>query len=93
MTLEELQAMVLKQKEELEALKAEKAATDEDLEKIKNERDEARKLNAKLFRSGVSTETKIMEQSGEAEETVEQFIDSFLSPAKKALMEMYGIKE
>ena len=93
MTLEELQAMVLKQKEELEALKAEKAAADEDLEKVKNERDEARKLNAKLVRSGVSTETKIMEQSGETEETVEQFIDSFLSPAKKALMEMYGIKE
>ena len=93
MSIEELQTMCLDLKAKQEELETTNTALKSDLEKITAERDEARKLNAKLFRSGVSPETKQMEESGETEETVEQFIDSFLKPAKEALMKLYNIGE
>lgn len=85
--------MMLELKAETEEIKTTNTRLKEDLEKVTSERDEARKLNAKLFRSGVSPETKQFEQEGETDETVEAFIDSFLAPAKKALMDMYGMSE
>lgn len=92
-TIEDLQNEILGLKEQLETMNTTIQSLNEDKTKITSERDEARKLNAKLMRMGVSKETEIMENNGEEPETIEQFIDSFLLPAKEAMLKAYGVKE
>lgn len=91
-SIEDLQKMVLELNEKLELLTSQKKATEDELDKVRKDRDEARTLNAKLFRSAVSPESAAIESTGEDAETVEQFIDSFLKPAKDALYKMYGVE-
>lgn len=91
-TIEQLQAMVLELKASVEQLTAQNQATKDELDKVTTDRDEARKLNAKLFRSAVSPEAAAIEAQGEQPETVEQFIDSFLKPAKEALYKQFGVE-
>lgn len=91
-TIEELQSMVLELKANVEQLTAQNQATKDELTKVTADRDEARKLNAKLFRSAVAPEAAVIEAQGEEPETVEQFIDSFLKPAKEALYKQFGVE-
>lgn len=92
-SIEDLQSQLLECKEQIETMNATIQSLNDDKVKITTERDEARKLNAKLMRTAISKETEIMEREGETEETIEQFIDSFLLPAKEAMLKAYGIKE
>lgn len=92
-TIEDMQSQILELKEQLETMNATIQSLNDDKEKITSERDKARELNAKLMRRAVSKETEIMDDVGEEPETIEQFIDAFLIPAKQAMMKSFGIDE
>lgn len=92
-TIEDMQNEILSLKEQLETMNATIQGLNDDKTKITEERDKARELNAKLMRRAVSKETEIMDDVGEEPETIEQFIDSFLIPAKKAMLKSFGIDE
>lgn len=92
-TIEDMQNEILGLKEQLETMNATIQSLNDDKNKITEERDKARELNAKLMRRAVSKETEIMDNNGEEPETIEQFIDSFLKPAKEAMLKSFGINE
>lgn len=92
-TIEDMQNEILELKEQLETMNATVQSLTDDKNKVTEERDNARALNAKLMRRAVSKETEIMDNNGEEPETIEQFIDSFLMPAKKAMLKSLGIDE
>ena len=92
-TIEDMQNEILGLKEQLETMNATIQSLNDDKNKITEERDKARELNAKLMRRAVSKETEIMDNNEEEPETIEQFIDSFLKPAKEAMLKSFGINE
>lgn len=95
-TIEELQAKILELSDSNEKLSTEndalKKAHEEDVSTIK----QVRNINTMLYQKTSFGKTPASEGNTEDEdehiETADEFLDSFIQPAKERMEEMYGVK-
>ena len=74
MTLEEAQAKILEQQEQIQSLTTERDSLSQDNEKLKNESEELRKLNQKYFNKLIAQDkSEPEEDKPEAVPTCEEF--------------------
>lgn len=92
-TLEELQSQILALKQENEQQKTQISALEakhtEDEKTIKQVRD----INTKLFQqTAFGDPNKVKEEPEEHVETMEEFCESFIKPARETIQNNYGVK-
>lgn len=94
-SIEDLQAEILKLKEENENQKTQISELTKDKEKVSDDLANAREFNSKLMKQiNIGSPTfQIDDPEPEKHvETEEEFIDSFINPIKEEMEETYGVK-
>lgn len=91
-TQEEIYNELIELKEKLETFESEKQNMSKELEETKKSLDEAREINAKLYRQSVSIESRNLVDKTDETETVDSFIDSFIKPNMERMSKMYGVE-
>ena len=93
--IEDLQAEILELKKESEANKTKIAELEKEREKVLDDLANAREFNSKLMKQINIGSPTFQTYDSEPEthvETETEFLDSFITPAKKNIEETYGVK-